>query len=85
MSWVGEDSNAWIVEEMTEEGQVYRLEGGNKGGRYFSCGEVGHMAGSCTRNAFPAGKLDICHFSVEEVPCVSIAESWVTRQYHAQN
>ena len=24
------------------------------------------------------GKLDICHYSVEEVPCVSIAESRVT-------
>ena len=52
VSWVGEDSKARIVEEMTDEGQVYRLEGGHKGGRCFSCGEVGHMAGSCPRNAW---------------------------------
>ena len=45
VSWVGEDSKARIVEEMTEEGQVYRLEGGNKVGRCFSCGEVSHMTG----------------------------------------
>ena len=31
LSWVGEDSKARIVEDMTEEGQVYRLKGGNKG------------------------------------------------------
>ena len=37
---------------MTDEGQVYRLEGGNKGGWCFLCGEVGHMAGSCPRNAW---------------------------------
>ena len=30
---------------MTDEGQVYRLDGGNKGGRCFSCGEVGHIVG----------------------------------------
>ena len=36
MSWVGEDSKARIVEEMMDEGQVYRLEGGHKGGRCFS-------------------------------------------------
>ena len=35
-----------------DEGQVYRLEGGNKGGRCFSCGEVGHMAGFYPRNAW---------------------------------
>ena len=35
-----------------KEGQVYRLEGVNKGGRCFSCGEVGHMVGSCPRNAW---------------------------------
>ena len=52
VSWVGEDSKARIVEEMMEEGQVYRLEGGNKGGRCFSCGEVGHMTGSCLTNAW---------------------------------
>ena len=130
VSWVGEDSKARVVEEMMDEGQVYRLEGGNKGGRCCSCGEVGHMAGFCPRNAwsknrkngfkgegwvgvgrgkercfgcgekghyvgqclkasprkcFPAGKWDIYHYSVEEVPCVSFAESWVTRQYHVQN
>ena len=51
VSWVGEDSKARVVEEMTDEGQVYRLEGGNKGGRCFSYGEVGHMVGSCPRNA----------------------------------
>ena len=45
MSWVGEDSKARVVEEMTDEEQVYRLEGGNKGGRCFSCGEVCHMGG----------------------------------------
>ena len=52
VSWVGEDSRAMVVEEMTDEGQVYMLEGGNKWGRCFSCGEVGHMAGSCPRNAW---------------------------------
>ena len=52
VSWVGEDSKARVVEEMTDERQVYRLEGGNKGGRCFSCGEVGHMAGFCPRNAW---------------------------------
>ena len=26
---------------------IFRLEGGNKEGRHFLCGEVGHMAGSC--------------------------------------
>ena len=52
VSWVGEDSKARVVGEMTDEGQVYRLEGGNKGGRCFSCGEVGHMAGFCPRNAW---------------------------------
>ena len=31
---------------MTKEGQVFRLAGGNKGWKCFSCGEVGHMAGS---------------------------------------
>ena len=30
--------------------------------------------GSPSKKVFPAGKLAICHFSVEEVPCVSIAE-----------
>ena len=39
MSWVGKDPKARIVEEMTEEGHVYRLEGRNKGGRCFSCGK----------------------------------------------
>ena len=48
----GGDSKASIVEEMMDKRQVYRLEGGNKGGRCFSCGEVGHMAGSCPRNAW---------------------------------
>ena len=44
---------ARIVKEMTEEGQVIRLEGGNKGGRCFiSGGEVGHMSGSCPKNAW---------------------------------
>ena len=52
VSWVGEDSKARIVEEMTDEGQVYRLEGGHKGGMCFSCGEMGHMAGFCPRNAW---------------------------------
>ena len=33
---------------------------------------------------FPVGKQDICHYSVEKVPCVSIAESWVTQRYHAK-
>ena len=28
---MGEDSKARIVEDMTDEGQVYRLEGGNEG------------------------------------------------------
>ena len=51
VSWVREDSKARVVEEMTDEGQVYRLEGGNKGVRCFSCGEMGHMVGSCPRNA----------------------------------
>ena len=30
VSWVGEDSKARVVEEMTDDGQLYRLEGGNK-------------------------------------------------------
>ena len=49
---MGEDSKAWIVEEITDGGHVYRLEGGNNGGWCFSCGEAGHMAGSCSRNAW---------------------------------
>ena len=130
VSWVEGDSKARIVEEMTEEWHVIRLDGGNKGGELFSCVEVGHMAGSCPRNAcsrngdvrfkgkkwisvgrgigkcfgcgeeghyvaqcrrhsqecvFPAGKLDICHYSVENVPCVLIAKSWVIQRYHAKN
>ena len=40
------DSRAMIVEQRTEEGQVFRLEGGNKGEKCFWCGEVGHMAGT---------------------------------------
>ena len=48
----GGDSKARVVEEMTDEGQVYRLERENKGGVCFLCGEVGHMAGSCPRNAW---------------------------------
>ena len=28
------------------------LERGNKGGGCFSCGQVGHMAGYCLRNAW---------------------------------
>ena len=52
VSWVGEDSTARVMEEMTDKGQVYRLEGGNKGGRCFLCGKVGHMAGFCPRNAW---------------------------------
>ena len=31
VSWVGEDSKARVVEEMTDKGQVSRLGGGNKG------------------------------------------------------
>ena len=57
--------------------------------RCFGCGEKGHYVGQCLkaspRKCFPAGKWDIYHYSVEEVPCVSFAESWVTRQYHVQN
>ena len=33
VSWAGENSKARIVEEMMDEGQVYRFEGGNKGER----------------------------------------------------
>ena len=40
------------MEEMTAEGKVLRLEGENKEGKCFSCGEVGHMAGACPRNAW---------------------------------
>ena len=47
-----EDSKARIVEEMMDEGHVYRLEVGNRGVMCFSCGEVGHMAGSCPSNAW---------------------------------
>ena len=50
-------------------------------GRCFGCGEEGHYVGQCLkaspRKCFSCG--------VEEVPCVSVAESWVTRQYHVQN
>ena len=52
MSWVEDDSKAMGVEEMTDEGQVYKLEGGNKRGWCFSCGNVGHMAEFCARNAW---------------------------------
>ena len=31
VSWVWEDSNARVVEEMTDERQLYRLDGGNIG------------------------------------------------------
>ena len=89
----------------------------------LSCGEVGHMAGSCPRNAWSKNRkngfkgeewvgvgrgrgrcfgcgeeghyvgqrkcfscVEMGHLSsVEEVPCVSVAESWVTQQYHVQN
>ena len=40
------------MEERTEEGQVLRLEGGNIWGVCISCGEVGHVAGSCPRHAW---------------------------------
>ena len=42
VSWVGGggDTKARIAEEMTEEGKC------------FSCGEVGHTAGSCPRSAW---------------------------------
>ena len=59
VSWVGEDSKARVVEEMTHEGQVYRFEGGNKGGHLklqcrrgpmcFGCRELGHTAVSCPK------------------------------------
>ena len=52
VSWMGEDSKARVVEARTDEGQVYRLERGNKGGRCFPCGKVGHMVGFCPRNAW---------------------------------
>ena len=45
MSWVGEDSKAMVVEEMTDEGQVYRLERGNKGGRCFRVEKWGTWRG----------------------------------------
>ena len=91
---MGEDSKARVVEEMTDEGQVYRLEVGNKGGRCFSCVEVGHMAGFCPRNAWSKnrkngfkgevwGGVEEGVLDVEKV--VSVAESWVTRQYHVRN
>ena len=50
--WVGGDSRPRIVERITEEGQVFRLEGGNKRGKCFSSGEVDHIAVSCHRNAW---------------------------------
>ena len=40
-----------IVEERTEEGQVFRLEGGNKWVKCYSSGEVGHMSWTCPRSA----------------------------------
>ena len=52
VSWAGEDSKTHSVEQMTEDEQVYMLEGGNKGGMCFLCGEVGLMAGSCPRNSW---------------------------------
>ena len=52
MSLVWGDSKTRIVDEMTEDGLEFKLEGGNKGGKCFSCGEVGHMAGSCPGNAW---------------------------------
>ena len=52
VSWVGDNLKAIVVEEMTDEGQVYGLGGENKGRICFSCGEVGHMAGTCPRNAW---------------------------------
>ena len=36
------------------------------------------------QKCFSCGKFDICHYSVEEVPYGSIAESWVTRRHRAQ-
>ena len=50
LRWVG-DSRARIVENMIEEGQVFKLDGGHKGGKWFSCGEVGHIPWSCSRSA----------------------------------
>ena len=36
--------------------------------------EKGHYVGQC----LSVGKWDIYHYSVEEIPCVSVAESWVS-------
>ena len=44
MNWVGGDSKERIVEEMTEEGHVFRLEGG-RGKVHFSFGEVATWQG----------------------------------------
>ena len=47
-------------------------------GKCFGCGEEGHYVAQCL-------KVSTCLYSVEEVPCVSIAESWVTRHHCVQN
>ena len=52
VSWVGEDSKARVVEEMTDERQVYRLEGGNKGGNVLFMWRSGPHGGFCPRNAW---------------------------------
>ena len=54
----------------------------------FGCGEEGHYVAQCMkvppRKCFPVGKLDISHYNIEEVPCVSIADNWVTPQHSAK-
>ena len=53
-------------------------------GKCFGCGEEGHYVAQCLKKS-PRKCFFSCHYGVEKVKVVSIAQSWVTRQYHAQN
>ena len=53
-------------------------------GRRVGCVEEGHYVGQCLkaspRKWFSFGEMGHYHYSIEEVPCVLVAESWVTRR-----